>query len=298
MYNRHLETFISVADLGSFSKAAEALYISSTAVIKQINLLEQELGLTLFERTHRGIELTKAGRSVYGDAKYLIQYSKDSLTRAHNAMQSEEKVIRIGSSLMTPSQFIMDLWSKIKEYCSDIKFQIVSFENTPENAREILKNLGANIDIVAGWYDDEAVLEQWGCKALKLMDEPIICAIPLNHPLAFHEKLKISDLYGEDIMLIQRGWTKYTDVLRDALWTQHPEIHIKDISFYNINAFNQCASSNNILIGFSKWENAHPMFRIVPIEWEYTVPFGILHAPVPSDPVLEFLDAVAKVYDL
>ncbi len=164
MYNRHLETFISVADLGSFSKAAEALYISSTAVIKQINLLEQELGLTLFERTHRGIELTKAGRSVYGDAKYLIQYSKDSLTRAHNAMQSEEKVIRIGSSLMTPSQFIMDLWPKIKEYCSDIKFQIVSFENTPENAREILKNLGVNIDIVAGWYDDEAVLEQWGSK--------------------------------------------------------------------------------------------------------------------------------------
>lgn len=96
MYNRHLETFICVADFGSFSKAAEALYISSTAVIKQINLLEQELGLQLFDRTHRGISLTKAGRSIYGDAKYLIQYSKDSLTRAQNAMQSEEKVVRIG----------------------------------------------------------------------------------------------------------------------------------------------------------------------------------------------------------
>ncbi len=91
MYNRHLETFISVADLGSFSKVAEALYISSTAVIKQINLLEQELGFTLFERTHRGIELTKAGRSVYGDAKYLIRYSKDSIARVKNAMQGEEK---------------------------------------------------------------------------------------------------------------------------------------------------------------------------------------------------------------
>lgn len=103
MYNKHLETFICVADLGSFSKAADALYISSTAVIKQINLLEQELNLQLFDRTHRGITLTKAGRFVYGDAKYLIQYSKDSLTRAQNAMQSEEKVVRIGSSLMTPS---------------------------------------------------------------------------------------------------------------------------------------------------------------------------------------------------
>lgn len=67
MYNRHLETFIAVADLGSFSKAAEVLYISSTAVIKQINLLEQELGLTLFERTHKGIKLTKAGQGSPGD---------------------------------------------------------------------------------------------------------------------------------------------------------------------------------------------------------------------------------------
>ena len=154
MYNRHLETFISVADLGSFSKAAEALYISSTAVIKQINLLEQELGLTLFERTHRGIELTKAGRSVYGDAKYLIQYSKDSITRAKNAMQGEEKTIRIGNSFMTPAQYIVELWPKIKEYCPEVKFQIVPFENTQENAREILTNLGKNIDIVPGWFDE------------------------------------------------------------------------------------------------------------------------------------------------
>ena len=55
MYNKHLETFICVADLGSFSKAAEALYISSTAVIKQINLLEQERNEKLFDSTQRAI---------------------------------------------------------------------------------------------------------------------------------------------------------------------------------------------------------------------------------------------------
>lgn len=142
MYNRHLETFIAVADLGSFSKAADVLYISSTAVIKQINLLEQELGLQLFERTHRGIALTKAGRSIYGDAKYMIQYAKDSITRAHNAMQGEEKIIRIGSSLMTPAQFILKLWPQIKQYCPGMKFKMVPFDNTPENAREILRNFG------------------------------------------------------------------------------------------------------------------------------------------------------------
>ena len=295
MYNKHLETFIVVADMGSFSKAADVLYISSTAVIKQINLLEQELGLQLFERTHRGIALTKAGRSIYGDAKYMIQYAKDSITRAYNAMQGEEKIIRIGSSLMTPAQFILELWPKIKQSCPDMKFQMVPFENTPENAREILKNLGTNIDIVSGWFD-EGFLDYRGCAALKLEDEPISCALSINHKLAFCEKLKLTDLYGETVMLIKRGWNRHTDAIRDKLWAEHPQIHIVDVPFFNVDVFNQCESSNDILIGFGKWQNVHPLLRIVPIEWDYTIPFGILHSPNPSAHVSEFLNAVSKLY--
>lgn len=295
MYNKHLETFICVADLGSFSKAAETLYISSTAVIKQINLLEQELNLKLFDRTHRGIKLTKAGRSIYGDAKYIIQYSKDSITRANNAMQGEEKIIRVGNSMMTPSQFILELWPKIKSECPDMKFQIVPFENTPENARGILTSLGENIDIVSGWFDEKF----WGyenCVAKKLEDEPICCALSINHPLAFKEKLKLTDFYGENVMLIRRGWNRHIDALRDEIWTEHPQINIIDIPFFNIDVFNRCESGNGILMGFKKWSNVHPLLKFVPVEWDYTIPFGILHAKNPSPCVKEFLDAVSKVY--
>ena len=55
MYNPQLDTFICVVESGSFSKAAEKLYISPTAVIKQINSLEASLDLKLFSRTHRGL---------------------------------------------------------------------------------------------------------------------------------------------------------------------------------------------------------------------------------------------------
>lgn len=294
MYNKHLETFIAVADLGSFSKAAEALYISSTAIIKQINLLEQELGVTLLERTHRGIVLTKAGKSVYGDAKYLIQYSKDSITRAKNAMQSEEKIIRIGNSFMTPAQNIVELWPKIKKYCPEVKFQIVPFENTPENAHEILSELGKNIDIVPGWFDENF----WGisgCRATKIADDPICCALSVNHPLAFSEKLKLSDLRGERVLLIRRGWSKYTDMLRDDLWTNYPEIKLIDVPFFNIEVFNRCENSGEIMIGFERWSNVHPLLRMVPVEWKHTIPFGILHSDNPSPAVSEFLNAVSKI---
>lgn len=80
MYNPNLY-LLRVADAGSFNKAAEEAYITPTAVIKQINLLEAELDVKLFERTHRGLTLTKAGKSLYQDTKYIIQYCRDSVTR-------------------------------------------------------------------------------------------------------------------------------------------------------------------------------------------------------------------------
>ena len=64
MYNPQLDTFLAVVEAGSFNKAAERLYISPPAVIKQINLLESSLGVRLFTRTHRGLILTEAGRSL------------------------------------------------------------------------------------------------------------------------------------------------------------------------------------------------------------------------------------------
>ena len=148
MYNPQIETFIKVADAGSFNKAAEELYITPTAVIKQINLLESSLALVLFERTHRGLILTNAGKSLYQDAKYIIGYCMDSVVRAKNAMSEGENIIRIGSSPTTPAQLLMQMWPKIQEQRPDIKFEIVPFENTPENAKEILANLGKNIDII------------------------------------------------------------------------------------------------------------------------------------------------------
>lgn len=84
-------------------------------MIKQINLLEADLGLKLFERSHRGLKLTKAGISLYNDTKYIIQYCRDSVIRAKNAMQEGDHVIRIGTSPMTPAQILVELWPKIHE---------------------------------------------------------------------------------------------------------------------------------------------------------------------------------------
>lgn len=64
LYNPQLDTFLYVAEAGSFSKAAEKMYITPTAVIKQINLLEGNLGVMLFTRSHRGADTDGSRQSL------------------------------------------------------------------------------------------------------------------------------------------------------------------------------------------------------------------------------------------
>lgn len=294
MYNPQLETFIRVADAGSFNRAAEESFITPTAVIKQINSLESALEVKLFDRSHRGLTLTKAGRSLYQDAKYVIQYCRDSVTRAKNAMQEDLNVIRIGSSPMTPAQLLMGLWSKIQALYPDIKFQIVPFENTPENAREILANLGKNIDVVGGIFDD-TMLHLRGCAGLELTRGPFGCAVSVHHRLAAKDKLKITDLYGENLMLMHRGWSHYVDRLRDELWSNHPQINIVDFDFYSMDVFNRCENSNDVLLAIPGWANVHTLLKVIPVDWDHNIPYGILHSPEPSPTVQRFLDAAESV---
>lgn len=297
MYNHQLDTFIVVADCGSFSKAAETLYISVTAVIKQINLLEESINLKLFERTFRGVELTGAGTSLYRDAKYIIKYSKDSLIRAENVAQAQNNIIRIGTSIMTPSRFIVDLWSEIHKHCPELKFQLVSFENTPENAREILMNLGHNIDVVAGVFD-EKFLKSRKCGALKIDDVKIYCAVSIQHRLAEKKILNIEDLFGERLMIINKGWNKKIDILREDIFNNFPQIVIEDFSFYSVEMFNQCETENAVIMTIEYWKSVHPLLKVIPVNWEYTIPFGLLHSPKPSKHVKQFLDTVKNIMNI
>lgn len=293
MYNPQLETFLRVADAGSFNRAAEESFITPTALMKQINLLETSLGVKLFERTHHGLRLTRAGKSLYQDAKYIIQYCRDSVTRAKNAMQEDTSVIRVGTSPMTPAQLLMQLWPNIQRYCPEMKFQLVPFENTPENAREILSNLGKNIDVVAGIFD-ETMLDLRRCAGLELSREPFCCAVSIHHPLAEKDKLTLQDLYGQNLLLMKRNWSLYVDALRDDLWKNHPQVHIVDFEFYNMDVFNRCENGSDVLLAIPGWATIHPLLKVIPVEWEYRIPYGLLHAPQPSKTVRAFLDAARK----
>lgn len=296
LFNSQLETFVVVADEGSFSKAAEKLFISTTAVIKQINTLEEDTNIQLFQRSFKGVSLTESGKSFYSDAKYIIKYLEDSINRA-KTINSEDNTIKVGTSIMTPSHLLLELWPNIHNLYPNLKFKLVSFENTPENAREILLNLGKNIDIVAGIFDD-TFLDYRQCEATEVSKVNFCCAVPIHHRLAQKEKLTVDDLKGETLMIIKEGWSSYVDKLRKDLTNNYPEITLKDFPFYNVEVFNKCESENNILLTVEYWKNVHPLLKLIPVEWNYKIPYGFLHSPNPSPQVEAFLKAVIKIKNM
>jgi DNA-binding transcriptional LysR family regulator len=297
MYNQQLETFIAVADAGSFSKAGERLYVTPTAVIKQINILEERMQVRLFSRSNKGVALTKAGESFYRDAKYILQYLDDSVQRARRAMSSDEDVVRIGTSPMTPAQVLVDLWPILHEERPSLRFQLVPFENTPENAKEILEHLGDRIDMVAGIFDED-LLNQRKCQGLVLRRAPICMAVSLDHPLSDRERLSMQDLYGQTVMLIRPGAFREVDELREELQTHHPEIDIEEFPFYSTDIFNKCEQGDSLLMAVENWADVHPLLKIIPVEWDHAIPFGLLYSANPSENVQQCIDAVAKLYNL
>ena len=295
MYNHQLDTFLTVADCGSFSKAARQLFISSTAVMKQIDLLETRLEAQLFYRSYRGLILTEAGQSLYQDARYLKQFSSETVQRVRNARDSESGKICIGTSILSPVNFLQPYYFRLKKIHPELALAFAPYDCTPVNAREILGNLGRNIDVVFGIFDQE-LLKARSCAGTVLEAERICCAVPYYHPLADKDHLTYEDLRGEKIMVIHKGWGHGVDLLREDLQLHCPETEIIDFDFFSMETFNQCEQDGCLMIAVEEWENVHPFMKIIPVEWEHTILFGILHDKKPSTKVKNFICDMQQIY--
>ena len=293
MFDGRLETFVKVAECGSFTKAAYALFVTPTAVMKQINALEKELSVTLFDRTNHGLRLTKAGESFLQDARYILEYLSRAAEKAREIEGGENRnSIRIGTSVMTPAKFILDVWSEVQSRMPTLKIELIPFENNPVNSVEILRNLGQHIDVVAGLYDDE-FLKDRRCLAAHMYDKKIILAVPVTHALSAERLITPQKLVGRKVLFIRRGWNRYIDELRDNL--EAAGVQTEDFAMFNITAYNCAVAENTPIITVEGWEDVHPLLKLIPADWEDSIPFGVFYSPAPTKLVKKFVDLLSSI---
>lgn len=293
MYNYMLETFISVAECGSFSKAAERLFMSPTAVMKQINSLEKHLDLRLFERKPSGIRITDAGEVILRDARFIVNFSKKSVAEAKLAEKSADNIFCVGSSLLNPAKPFFELWYKLNSSFPDFKLNIVPFDDNCDGILSEISALGEKFDFLVGVCDSKTWLDR--CNMLELGRYRKMIAVPREHRLAGRGSVDIEDLYGETLMMVKRGDSGLNDFLRNELERYHPKIKIENTQqYYDLSVFNRCVETGNVLLTIECWRDVHPGIVTIPVNWDYSIPYGLLYSLDPSENVRKFLEAAKK----
>lgn len=291
MYNQMLDTFIAAADFGSFTKAAKHLYISPTAVMKQINTLENHLDIKLVERTPSGIRLTDSGAVIYQDAKFMIDYSKKSIANAKAANHAKDTTFCVGTSLLNPAKPFMDLWYRVNKDFPEYKLHLVPFEDNYEGILGEIGLLGEKFDFLIGVCDSKAWLSR--CNFLALGRYKKMIAVPREHRLAGNSCIDIEDLYGETLMMVAHGDSGVNDFLRNDLTKHHPKIQIEDTpQFYDLSVFIRCAETGNVLLSIECWQEVHPGLISIPVNWDYSIPYGLLYSLDAPEDVLRFVNMV------
>lgn len=292
MYNHQLDTFIKVADLGSFGKAAEALYISSPALIQQINLLETRCGFKLFERSNHGVKLTPAGQSLYEDAKTIIRLSNDALEKAGRLAEMSHTTVRVATSLLFKCRMLPDIWAKISEKCPDLRMEILPIPERQSQENSVLE-VGSKYDIREGIYC--TTIQKGTCGFLELLRTPFCCAVAKNHRLAKMRKLTMEDLNGEYLVMPIAGVSEEMDSFRNEIKQKFPTIQIIDSPYYGVDTFTLCEVNPYVLITQEIYADIHTNLVTIPLETDYTMPYGLMFGDDPTPATREFIDAVKKL---
>lgn len=293
MYDRHLDTFVQVADSGSFLKASEKLYISANAVTKQINLLENDLGVRLFQRSTQGLALTEAGQFIYAEAKKMIRHSRSVLQKAKELENKQEYVIRVGVSLMNPANILLAQWHKVSTLYPNLRLEVIPFEDTIQSFQGVLEHLGDQIDLISCPYETN----YWGDRynSFHLLDLPLRISCAKTHRLAQKEKLCPEDLHGETLILAKRDLTAYVDKVRVFLEEKHPEVHIREVEVMDLPLFNHVIASGELLLTADCWKDVHPLLATLPMDWDFTMPYGLIYAKEPPKEMVQFIMALGNV---
>ncbi len=189
---RHLRYFIAVAETLNFNRAAQRLHISQPPLSRQIQQLEEELGVILFERGARPLALTEPGRFFYAHARELLARSVElkSMTRRVGQM---DRALAVGFVASTLYDILPRLIRRFRREHPEV--EITLHEMTTMEQIAALKE--GRIDVGFGRirYEDPSV------RRIVLRDERLMAALSVDNPLALRPPLTLGELLNETLIV-------------------------------------------------------------------------------------------------
>lgn len=194
---KQLESFVTIAKLKSFSKAAEKLYLTQPTISNHIHLLEKELGTILFNRTNKNITLTRAGDILYEYAISILNKKEHAYFSLNEFKGKIEGILEISSSSIPELYYLTDVICEFSKKYPDVKYSLMKYDT-----RQVTdKILNGDIDFgIVGAKNDAFQLEY-----LDIMDDEIALVLPGTGPLSTLESVTAEDCLKLPLVLREDG---------------------------------------------------------------------------------------------
>ena len=194
---RDLKYVVAVAETHHFGKAAERCFVSQPTLSGQIKKLEDELGITIFERTNRSVEITPVGKSIVSHAREILEQVGVIEQLAQSHQDPLAGPLRIGA-IPTLSPYLVPLiLLPLKKQYPQMK--LVLSEELTDILLERLRNHEIDAALLATPVDEPDL------ETVPLFDEPFWIAYPRKHVFYTKEKITRADLDDENLLLLAEG---------------------------------------------------------------------------------------------
>ena len=213
MDTEQLRDFLTVARYRNFSKAAEALYIGQPALSRRISALEKQLGVQLFHRDHKAVELTQAGELLRGEAQDLIEQLDQLEEKMHAAAQGAQSQIRVSTMGFLSARISQAIQRTIEAMPGDIiELEVL----VPDEQESIFQPKAADVAFMIGDFSAAKAARSEQKHILPLEGAPFAFLLPADHPLTRLEQIRPQDLLGERLIFlkVERPPTQVQGLLR------------------------------------------------------------------------------------
>lgn len=259
---RQLRYFVEIAEAGSFSAAAERLYIAQSALSRQIKELELHLGSALFERTARQPRLTAAGLAFLDRARRLLADLDKAERLAREVGQGLRGSLRLNHSSTVPltGQLLQRLGTYLEANPG------VSLEIAQQSSEAQLEDI-AEGRLEIGLLRLPVLRQHEGVELHALFDEPLLLAVAAIHPLATAASVRLGQLREERFISIphrQRGGLSYLSAslcMNEGFYPQAAQVVSRKTTQLQLIQ----AGFGVALLPASMREIAPPLVRFVPL---------------------------------
>lgn len=205
---RQMQYLIEVARFKSFTKAAEALYITQPTISKTIKSMEDELGVVLFDRVGKKIVLTDAGQIIVGQAQQIVTSFQNLVAELDDLRNLKKGHIRIGLPPMVGSSFFPKVIGQFHQKYPDISIQL--FEDGAKKVES---------DVVGGALDVGVIVLPATAEELSsfpFVEEKLNLVVHPSHPLAERQAAELSELAQDGFVLFREDFTLHDRIINEC----------------------------------------------------------------------------------